>query len=127
MLYPVNTNSTPEQLYDLTMVNKMCRGNEESVLKMVNVFIIQISKSVQEITVAYQKQDKEKIKNEIHKVKPTLTYYGTAKIKKELLSLEKLADGTCTSEEIEMNINSLNNITTQTVAKMNIDFGISKN
>ena len=127
MIYETNTHSDPKQLYNLTMVDKMCRGNQESVLKMVNVFIGQISQSVEEITVAYQEKEFEKIKNEIHKVKPTLTYYGTAEIEKELLLLEKLVAGTFTGKEIELNINTLKTITTQTIAKMKIDFSISNN
>ena len=127
MFYQVNTQTNSEQLYNLTMVDKMCRGKQENVLKMVKVFISQISKSVQEITEAYQIKDFRKIKNEIHKVKPTLTYYGTAKIKKELLMLEKLVNGIFTAEEIEINITTLNTIITQTVAKMKIDFSISNN
>lgn len=127
MFYQVNTHSDSEQLYNLTMVDKLCRGKHETVLKMVKVFISQISKSVQEITEASQKNDIEKIKNEIHKVKPTLTYYGTAKIERELGVLEKLVKGTFTAEEIEMNITTLNTIITQTVAKMKIDFSISNN
>ncbi|MDN3642961.1 hypothetical protein QWY87_09635 [Lutimonas halocynthiae] len=127
MFYQVNTQTNSEQLYNLTMVDKMCRGKQETVLKMVKVFISQISKSVQEITEAYQIKDFRKIKNEIHKIKPTLTYYGTAKIKKELLVLEELVNGIFTAEEIEINITTLNTIITQTVAKMKIDFSISNN
>ena len=127
MIYETNTHSGREQLYNLSMVNKMCRGKQESILKMVTVFISQISQSVQQITVANQKKDFGKIKNEIHKVKPTLTYYGTAKIEKELRVLEKLVLGSFTEKEIEMNINTLNTITNQTVAKMKIDFSISNN
>jgi HPt (histidine-containing phosphotransfer) domain-containing protein len=127
MFYQVNTHSEPEQLYNLTMVDKMCRGNQETILKMVNVFISQISISVHEITEASQKKDIRRIKNEIHKVKPTLTYYGTTKIEKELLGLERLINGIFTADEIEMNITTFNTIITQTIAKMKIDFSISNN
>ena len=127
MFYQTNTLSDSKQLYNLTMVDKMCRGNQKSVLKMVAVFISQVSKSVKEITGAYQKTHIEKIKNEIHKIKPTLSYYGTLKIEKELRVLEKLVAGTFTAGEIEMSINTLHIITTQTVAKMKIDFSISNN
>ena len=127
MIYETNTHSDTKQLYNLNMVDKMCRGKQEFILKMVNVFISQISQSVEEITVACQKKDFGKIKNEIHKVKPTLTYYGTAEIEKELLLLEKLVAGTFTGKEIEKNINTLNTIITQTIAKMKIDFSISNN
>lgn len=127
MIYETNIHADLEQLYNLTMVDKMCRGNKESVLKMVNVFISQISQSVQEIAVAYQAKDFGKIKNEIHKVKPTLSYYGTAKIEKELLSLEKLLAETSAQHEIEININTLNTIKTQTIAKMKSDFSLPNN
>ena len=127
MFYQVNTHSEPEQLYNLTMVDKMCRGNQKTILKMVNVFISQISISVQEITEASQKKDISRLKNEIHKVKPTLTYYGTTKIEKELLGLERLVNGIFTADEIEMNITTFNTIITQTIAKMKIDFSISNN
>ena len=127
MIYETNTHPNHKQLYNLTMVDKMCRGNQESVLKMVNVFISQISQSVEEISEAYQEKDFGKIKNEIHKVKPTLTYYGTTEIEKELLLLEKLVAGNFTGKEIEININTLKKITTQTTAKMKIDFSLLKN
>ena len=127
MYNQVNSNSNTKHLYDLTMVNKMCRDKQELVLKMVNVFILEISKSLEEITVAAQKDNIEKIKNEIHKVKPTLTYYGTAEIKKELLNLESLILGNLTTKELETSISSLDKITKQTVAKVKNDFGISNN
>lgn len=125
MIYEANTHSDTGQFYNLTMVHKMCRGNQEAVLKMVKVFISQMSQSIEVITVASQKSDIEKIKNEIHKVKPTLTYYGTAKIEKELLALENLLAGAFTRKEIEMNINTLNTTRIQTIAKMKIDFSLS--
>ena len=119
-----STVSNSNQLYDLTMVNKMSRGNEKFAIKMVAVFISQISQSVQEITEASQIKDVKKIKQEIHRVKPTLAYYGTYKIEKELLILEKLIIETSTAEELKTTINTLSKITTQTIAKMKIDFGI---
>ena len=124
MSFSKNTDSTGDNFYDLSLVEKMSRGNEKFALKMVEVFISQISQSVQEITVASQKKDVKKIKQEIHRVKPTLTYYGTHKIEKELLILEKLVIQTFTAEELISTINTLYNITTQTIAKMKIDFGI---
>jgi len=127
MIYEKNTQSSPTQLYDLTMVDKMCRGNQESILKMVHVFIRQIVQSVEELTKAYEIQDFEKIKKEIHKVKPTLAYYGTPQIEKELQQLEKLVAGTFTEREIEKNISTLNTITMQTITKMKTDFSISNN
>lgn len=127
MIYNSNTHAEAEQLYNLTMIDKMCRGNEDSVKKMVGVFIRQIAQSVEEISNANQKADLEKIKNEIHKIKPTLSYYGTIKIEKELLALEKLITETSTGQEIEINISTLNTIKSQTIAKMKSDFSLPNN
>ena len=127
MIYNSNTHVDPEQLYNLAMVNKMCRGDQDSVKKMVGVFISQIEQSVEEISMASQKGDLEKIKNEVHKIKPTLSYYGTSRIEKELLTLEKLIAGASTRQEIETNINTLNTIKSQTMAKMKFDFSLSNN
>jgi len=124
MSFSKNTDSTGDNFYDLSLVEKMSRGNEKFALKMVEVFISQISQSVQKIADASQKKDVKKIRQEIHRVKPTLAYYGTHKIEKELLILEKLVIQTFTAEELISTINTLYNITTQTIAKMKIDFGI---
>lgn len=124
MRFSKNIDTTDDNFYDLSLVKKMCRGNQEHIIKLVEIFTTQISQSVQEIKVASEKKDLKKFKQEIHKVKPTLTYYGTSKIEKSLLNLDKLIIESFTGKELESNLKSLNKITNQTIAKMKIDFGI---
>jgi HPt (histidine-containing phosphotransfer) domain-containing protein len=63
----------------------MCRGNDEQILKMVRVFIDQISQSIEEIESAYFENDFLKIKSLAHKIKPLFTYFGTSKLEKEFI------------------------------------------
>jgi len=119
------TNLPSEKLYDLYIIDKMCRGKQQQVLKMIKIFIPQILKSLEEISLAHHKKDLLKIQREIHKLKPTLNYYGTIKIEKELLMLEKQVTANFESNDIEANIKELNKITTQVVDQMKIDFSLS--
>ena len=127
MNYASNTQSEQGRLYNLLMVKKMCRGKDELILKMVKVFMIQISESVEKIQEAYDQKDIRKMKNEIHKMKPTLSYFGTAKIEKELLILENLLNQNFTSIEIEPKLKSLKVVTNQTVVSMKSDLNMINN
>ena len=116
-----------KELYNLTTVIEMCRGNQESVLKLIKVFILEISKSVEQLNVAYKEANIGKIKEEIHKVKPTLTYFGTGEIRNELINLETLVHRNSPVYELEKSIYWINSISKLTVAKMKKDFSISNN
>lgn len=114
-----------EKLYDLTIVSQLCRGDEEKVVEMVAVFTTEISKSVEEIKVAFNEQDISKIKKLVHKTKPTLTYYGTVKIEKVLLEIESILGEEFTIDELEVNIKKLESTTTTIVNYMKTEFNIS--
>lgn len=120
----VNNKSDHNNFYDLALVNKMCHNKQELVLRLMKVFILQISSSVEELTLASQEIDIEKIRYELHKVGSTLSYCGADVLKNELSNFESLVYGNATRREIETSIHLLNKITQQTVAKMKIDFGI---
>ena len=39
MQFTPNSDLSAGKLYDLTLIDKMCRGNQEQVAKMVKVFV----------------------------------------------------------------------------------------
>ncbi|MBF2707570.1 Hpt domain-containing protein [Flavobacterium soyangense] len=119
-----NPNPQSIKLYDLKLIHKMCRGDEEKILKMVEVFINQISQSIQEIMTAYSEKDFLRIEKLAHKIKPTLTYFGTTILENELLSLEELAIKKSELSELELKILSFKNLTKEVVDKMKNDFNI---
>ncbi|NOT92508.1 Hpt domain-containing protein [Ferruginibacter sp.] len=122
MQLQTNADLLTEKLYDLSMIEQLCRGNQDQVKKMVKVFIDQIPKSVEEIKLAYTTRDLDIVKNVAHKIKPTLSYYAIVKIEKDLRQIEALAKEGFATTELELKINKLEEITTQVVEKMKQDF-----
>lgn len=120
-------DSNYKELYNLTMVIEMCRGNQDLVLQLIKVFIQEISKSVEQLIVASEEVNIGKIKEEIHKVKPTLTYFGTGEIRNELLNLESLVRRNSPVYELVESIYAINRITKLSVTKIKKDFSISNN
>ena len=112
--------------YDLTVVDQMCRGNQEQVLKMVEVFVDQISQSMQGIETAYSENDFLKIKSLAHKMKPLFTYFGTSKLEKEFLLAEELFSKELISEELDSKITNLNLIVNEVISEMKNDFNLVK-
>jgi hypothetical protein len=103
----------------------MCRGNDKQVLKMVEVFIDQVSQSIKEIETAYFENDFLEIKSLAHKIKPLFTYFGTSKLEKEFLHTEVLLSKEIISLELELKIISLNLIAKEVISEMKNDFNIT--
>ena len=125
MQVPQNPNMTPIKLYDLQLIHKMCRGNEEKIAQMMEVFINQTSESIQEIKIACSEKDFLKIERLVHKIKPTLTYFGTATLEKEFIYLEGLLRKKSEPSEIELKIESVNDLIIKVVDEMKNDFNIN--
>jgi HPt (histidine-containing phosphotransfer) domain-containing protein len=125
MNVPLESNISHSKLYDLGVINKMCRGNEEQVLKMVKVFIDQFSASIKEIENAYSENDFLKLKSLAHKFKPLLTYFGAAKLEQEFLLTEELILKETASLALELKITSLNLMTKEVINEIKKDFNIT--
>jgi hypothetical protein len=124
MNLPPDSDSSSVKLYDLQVVSQMCRGNEDQVLKMVEVFIGQISQSIKEIETAYSEKDFLKIKKLTHKIKPLLTYFGTSKLEKEFILTDELFSKEIVSSELDLKIANLNLLINEVISQMKKDFNI---
>jgi len=120
-------NKPEDPLYDLSLIDKMCRGNQEQVVKMVQVFIIQTSESIEELKLAETKKNTSQIKTLVHKIKPSFTYYGTVKLEREAKLIEALFLEEFEISELELKIERLAELATQVINKMKNDFSITKN
>ncbi len=76
------------ELYDLTQLREMSRGNREFVTKMLNIFIDTAQKSVMEFNDAFQIEDIDSIKRIAHKLKPSLANLGIHSLKNTIRDLE---------------------------------------
>lgn len=113
------------KLYNLQLVEKMCRGNQEQIAKMAEVFVEQIIDAINEIEAAYTEKDFIKIVRLSHKIKPTLAYFGTDQLAEEFLLTEDLLSNEITAPEVDMKIASLKLIAQEVVVQMKNDFNIT--
>jgi len=121
MQLQTNADLHTEKLYDLCMIEQLCRGNQEKIKKMVEVFIVQAPKSVEEIKIAFLQGDFAVIKNVAHRIKPTLSYYAIIKIEKDIQQIERLAKEGSNSDELKLKIMKVDDVITRVVEKMKQD------
>ncbi len=125
MSLPHNSNLSSLKLYNPQLIHKMCRGDEEKIAKMMEVFIDQTSEAMQEIRDSYSEKDFLRIAKLVHKIKPTLTYFGTAALEKEFYYLEDLILNKSEQSEIELKIENVNILFIKVVDEMKNDFNIN--
>jgi HPt (histidine-containing phosphotransfer) domain-containing protein len=116
------TVAADEKLYDICMIDRLCRGNQEQVKKMVAVFIKEIPNAIEEIKKAYSNKDFVTVKKTTHRIKPTLSYYAIIKIEKDIRSIEVLAKQGLAVPELELKITRVGNVVDAVVERLKSDF-----
>lgn len=118
----LQTENLSEKLYDMCMIEMMCRGNQDQIKKLVKVFIDQVPQSIEEIKAAYAKGDFSMVRKVAHRIKPTLGYYAIVKIEKDILQIEALAKAGIATTELALKINKVEDVVNRIVEKMKKDF-----
>jgi len=116
------TVATDEKLYDICMIDRLCRGNQEQVKKMVAVFIKEIPNAIEEIKQAYNSSDFVTVKKTTHRIKPTLSYYAIIKIEKDIRRIEALAKQGEAVSELELKISRVEKVIDAVVERLKTDF-----
>jgi HPt (histidine-containing phosphotransfer) domain-containing protein len=111
-----------EKLYDICMIDRLCRSNQDQVKKMVSVFIKEIPAAIAEIKDAFANRDFTSVKNITHRIKPTLSYYAIIKIEKDIHRIEALAKTGDASDELESKIKDVEYIISAVIEKLKADF-----
>jgi HPt (histidine-containing phosphotransfer) domain-containing protein len=118
----INPETIGEKVYDMCMIEQLCHGNEETIKKMVKVFIDQVPKVMAEIKKAYIHGDLLTVRKKAHQVRPTLGYYAIIKIEKDIKQIEKLAKAGVEITELGLKIARVDEVLNQVVEKMKQDF-----
>jgi HPt (histidine-containing phosphotransfer) domain-containing protein len=108
-----------EKLYDLGMIDRLCRGDINKTKKMVELFIHDIPASVEEIKQAYKKLDYITLKKTAHRIKPVLALYSIVKIENDLAMIENSGIEENVTPELESKINHLSSIIGEITQQMN--------
>jgi HPt (histidine-containing phosphotransfer) domain-containing protein len=108
-----------EKLYDLGMIEKLCRGDISRTKKMVQLFINDMPASIEEIKQAYKKLDFNTLKKTAHRIKPVLAMYSIVKIEKDIEMIESSGIEERVTPELESKINNLSSIIGEVTEQMN--------
>jgi PAS domain S-box-containing protein len=86
---------TAGQLYDLSQLRQITRGDEQFIIKMIQVFITETSKSINELLAAFDANDIKKVKFVAHRMKSSmgnLSIQTGAKLAQQIEKTEWAAD-----------------------------------
>lgn len=113
-----NSQATNTQtLYNLAQLIEISRGNTAFVDKMVDLFITQTSASIQEMKLAFQEQDFEKMKKIAHKMKPAILNMGI-QLESEISAIEHFSKTSQTSEKLQNVIYKVENTIDQVITQL---------
>jgi HPt (histidine-containing phosphotransfer) domain-containing protein len=89
-----------EKLYDLEQLNAIASGNEEFVIKMVNMFLEMTPELVGRIEAGLQTQDWPEVRSAAHKMKPSVDMMGIKSLHDVVRSIEGNAKTESNLEQI---------------------------
>jgi HPt (histidine-containing phosphotransfer) domain-containing protein len=89
-----------EKLYDLEQLNAIAAGNEEFVIKMVNMFLEMTPELVGRIEAGLQTQDWPEVRSAAHKMKPSVDMMGVKSLYDVVRSIEGNAKAESNLEQI---------------------------
>ncbi len=67
-------SSISNQLYDLTLLEKVASGNKDFIGKMIEIFLEETPRDMDELKKAVESKDYELIKTVVHRIKPSLSH-----------------------------------------------------
>lgn len=89
-----------EPLYDLAYIKEVSRGNNDFILKMVNIFCELVHNNSLILENAIKNQHIELLGATMHKMKPSIDQMGIISLKDKVRTIEKLAASKVFSKEL---------------------------
>ncbi len=106
------------QLYDLTSLQKLSRGNNEFVNKMINIFVAQTTEVIEKASVAISQNNFIETSLLIHKIKPSIETLGIVTLIKEIKHLEKMTKETSDKKQIKKLFYSIKDILEKVIIQL---------
>lgn len=103
----IKTTESDPNIYNLSVLKKLSRGNEDFVEKMIAIFVEQTYQVLMDLDIALQENNFIQIGRLIHKIKPSIESLGISSISTEIAMLEKKAKKTANREEIVALLHSI--------------------
>lgn len=96
-----------DKLYDLSYVERLARGRNDVLAKLLQTFTTTVPAAASELKVAFHANDFEKLRSIIHKIKPVLSVYAVVSVEKDLERIKQLAEAGIADAEMEAAIHHL--------------------
>jgi PAS domain S-box-containing protein len=120
-LLPVSTMkeiTTNEILYNIASLQKLSRGNDEFVTKMINIFVNQTTDIIEKTAIAISQNNFIEASRLIHKIKPSIESLGITTLIKKIKLLEKITKETSDKEQILALFNTIQNILQKVILQL---------
>jgi CheY-like chemotaxis protein/HPt (histidine-containing phosphotransfer) domain-containing protein len=88
---PVLDNGQAAKLYDLSRLREISKGDEAFMYKMIRLFITESTQGVNQMGLAYMKNDWAGIQKIAHRLKPSIENMGIYHLKDDMMELEMKA------------------------------------
>jgi response regulator RpfG family c-di-GMP phosphodiesterase len=106
------------RLYNLAHLQKISRGNQAFIEKMIRLFITQMPDNITLIKESYENSDFEILKNTAHKIKPIITNLGIEDLQDDIILIEKYAETFNDNSELPLLIEKVCFTLTETIEQL---------
>ena len=73
-----------EKPYSLKLIKKIAKGNDETLVKMINIFIEKSSLEINDILYSINENDLDSVAHTAHKMKPAIGYLGMSQLESKV-------------------------------------------
>lgn len=112
------TEATEDNVYNLSILRNLSRGNIDFVQKMIRIFIEQTSKTIEDIEAAIQEENYNEVSRLIHKIKPSVESLGISSILPEMTTFEKTVTIETDKEKIKTSFSTIKSTLTLAIAQL---------
>ena len=118
-----NKRDTTDSTFSLHYLNKVADGNQEFIKEMIDIFLEDMPKFMQEIVECTEDENFDCVQRLAHKSKSMAGYIMAEDLQEKFKTLESMASADdIVTEEVEKLVSQLDNQTSSIVAKLKEHF-----
>jgi PAS domain S-box-containing protein len=110
------------QLYDLSSLQSISKGNDEFIKKMIRMFCEQTPRLVTDMVDSYQKGDISNMASIAHKIKPSIDNLNISELKQTIRDIESAAKKNFNPNKLNEDLDNTLKIITSVVNDLNSKF-----
>ena len=117
------TSHIQTELYNLSSLREISRGDENFVRSMINLFCEQTPQEVEGMIQAYESTNLSLMGSIAHKIKPSIDNLGIEQLGQTVRSVEKFGKENVNDPSLPALLGQIKSVTTAAVSKLKTEFG----